>query len=742
MQAAEAANTANAAAAPAVAAAAADNNTEMPIITSAVAAMEMHERNDSNSDSNESTKIAHSITLPLGIWLGIPSLPCVTLYKLVDTKGARLSPRETTLCLVSGLVQDSLSRRLPVLPLWSALQVLGRDGIYNRFKRCFLAIEELYHKIKKFNCIRILSQEPGEGSGTFSMNELLTTAVTSAQLVQSVTSALVFQFVPPNIEDQRIPPYYDKLNSWLGQILERHVENIELEFCELEQYGIAIRISPLESTESPPSSDDIDDVIACLEQQIASSRAPRISTSITCSASQFGAQPRLRCSDPAAAPCPNTRGWCHPGGSRQSESQPIVQSLEPAERQKCTSVVVNAELIINARKSSRNEIVVVNEIDRCHHEHSKVDHESGDRPRGLAYQVAADEPFLARVFTFDAQDSPPISPASTVSGPYIPISECITGRSLFEIHSLNSHDQGGEHYDAPRKLAPSPPRSPTTTDADSVFTDDESSTPIPNVNWETFPSPNEPKGENKSMANISEADANSWSAQKRFGKMKIQETSNTPPPEEVVVPTAPAPPRPPKPSHMFLNNPGHNYLNLDGATESTKPITPLASAPSTPATAIVTDETYDFPRSHQPEAIDPTNTLGRRMRHCYTNAAPTNVTDDGHRVFRYDFHDDEPSSPRSESSGTATYSNLPSPLSRAETVSTLIATPSPTTTPTSSGPTPPVVYRQLKPGRKTSDTRSLISNEPSPDFEPPSINRKLKPPNHKSSHDIDKFGKN
>ncbi|XP_014230081.1 putative pyridoxal-dependent decarboxylase domain-containing protein 2 [Trichogramma pretiosum] len=235
----------------------------------------LHLRGDSlaalalnNSMKDLSTKIAHSITLPLGIWLGIPSLPCVTLYKLVDTKGARLSPRETTLCLVSGLVQDSLSRRLPVLPLWSALQVLGRDGIYNRFKRCFLAIEELYHKIKKFNCIRILSQEPGEGSGTFSMNELLTTAVTSAQLVQSVTSALVFQFVPPNIEDQRIPPYYDKLNSWLGQILERHVENIELEFCELEQYGIAIRISPLESTESPPSSDDIDDVIACLEQQI------------------------------------------------------------------------------------------------------------------------------------------------------------------------------------------------------------------------------------------------------------------------------------------------------------------------------------------------------------------------------------------------------------------------------------------------------------------------------------------
>ena len=51
---------------------------------------------------------------------------------------------------------DSLSRRLPTLPLWTTLQVLGRDGVHNRLKRCFLAVEELYNKIKKFSCIRIL----------------------------------------------------------------------------------------------------------------------------------------------------------------------------------------------------------------------------------------------------------------------------------------------------------------------------------------------------------------------------------------------------------------------------------------------------------------------------------------------------------------------------------------------------------------------------------------------------------
>lgn len=221
-----------------------------------------------------------------------------------------------------------------------------------------------------------------------------------------------------------------------------------------------------------------------------------------------------------------------------------------------------------------------------------------------------------------------------------------------ETHALNSPDQGGEYYDAPRKLVPSPSRSPITTDAESVFTDDEWSAPIPSVNWETFPPPGESKGSlfdfwslkinfyphfinlyfkynaGKSKPSNSNVDAEigSWSVRKRFGKLRIVDSS-APPVEEVS-----APPRPPKkPAHMLLDSPGHNYLNLDGATESTKPTTPSAPvtpstpAPSTPATALITDETYDFPRSHQPENVD-SGTLGKLRRHCYTNAAPTNST--------------------------------------------------------------------------------------------------------------------
>ncbi|XP_076249009.1 pyridoxal-dependent decarboxylase domain-containing protein 1 isoform X2 [Calliopsis andreniformis] len=224
-----------------------------------------------NSAKELPSKVADSITLPLGIWLGIPSLPVVTLYRLTDTKGGRPTARDTTLSLVSGLMTDSLSRRLPTLPLWATLQVLGREGVHNRLKRCFLAVEELYNKIKKFMCIRILSQPPGGETGTYTINELLTNPVNNPQLFEAVASVLVFQFVPADRDPQateRVPPYYDKLNSWLGQILQRDIENVEIELCEIEHHGVAIRICPLENPEPPPTTEDIDNVVACLEQQI------------------------------------------------------------------------------------------------------------------------------------------------------------------------------------------------------------------------------------------------------------------------------------------------------------------------------------------------------------------------------------------------------------------------------------------------------------------------------------------
>lgn len=189
---------------------------------------------------------------------------------------------------------DTLSRRLPTLPLWTVLQALGRDGIHNRFKRCFLAVEELYNKIKEFSCIRILvscyaplqkrsldcqnssfvlfqSQPPGGETESYTLSEYLANPVNNLQLFEVVANALVFQFVSANKNVQvtdRVLPYYDKLNSWLGQILQRDIDNILIDLCDIEQYGVAIRICPLENPDQPPTTEDIDNLVTCLEQQI------------------------------------------------------------------------------------------------------------------------------------------------------------------------------------------------------------------------------------------------------------------------------------------------------------------------------------------------------------------------------------------------------------------------------------------------------------------------------------------
>lgn len=66
----------------------------------------------------------------------------------------------------------------------------------------------------------------------------------------------------------------------------------------------------------------------------------------------------------------------------------------------------------------------------------------------------------------------------------------------------------------------------------------------------------------------------SWSVKKRFGKLRIVDSDKPPTADKI-----PIPPRPPKPLHMIAESPGHNYLNLDGATESSKPTTPSTPAP-------------------------------------------------------------------------------------------------------------------------------------------------------------------
>ncbi|XP_044748247.1 protein daughter of sevenless [Coccinella septempunctata] len=325
-----------------------------------------------------------------------------------------------------------------------------------------------------------------------------------------------------------------------------------------------------------------------------------------------------------------------------------------------------------------------------------------------------------------------ITPVST--SPYIPISECMTGKyPVFDRQELNSLTQkvtswqnntygtGSSQkiylnyvndiqmfYDSPRShIAKSPPNDTKldqTADQGNDGSPLQSPTDSENVfiegDWTDNASSEGRRVKRPSTGSI---DLDLIATQK-FTKTE-------------------APPRPPKPTNVVLQN-SPNYLNLSlpPSSDQKDPTTGEVTT-NNESQKIVTDEMYDFPRSHHVE----TDTLRHSFtrRHCYNNAAPVRL--DGQifkydispkpstsQVFRYDLNDtqEEPASPHSQGSSTPAYSNLPSPL----------------LTETQLMP-PPIVHRELKPKRKLSDSLSICSmNEPPSPRSAPSVDRKLKPP--------------
>lgn len=231
-----------------------------------------------NQKNGTTPPIADSLTLTLGSWLGIPGLPMVTLYRLWDAsnninrnKQVGVS-RESTLPLLAGLNTDHQSRRILSLPLWAGLQNLGTEGVHSRIKEDFLASERLWSALDVFRQVRVLSPKPGGESGTYTVAELVAKPTTIPVLMESTACAVVFQFVPETNNGEytsRVPPYYDKLNSWLGQILQLDAPQISIDICELESAGVVLRYCPFENISGQqPTSEEMQAFILCLEQQL------------------------------------------------------------------------------------------------------------------------------------------------------------------------------------------------------------------------------------------------------------------------------------------------------------------------------------------------------------------------------------------------------------------------------------------------------------------------------------------
>ncbi|KAF6201301.1 hypothetical protein GE061_005749, partial [Apolygus lucorum] len=197
------------------------------------------------------SRFLESITLPLGIWLGTPGLPTATVYS------------ET---LVPYLM-DNPGRKLISLPIWTTFQCLGPEEIKKRFCNAFESCHTLWKRIEKYPSIRLLSQSPGGEGCIMTVSELTARPIDTSVLFEVAASTVVFQFVPENVEG-RVPPYYDKLNSWLGQMLQRDCPLVNITLCEVENGEIVLRYCPLEPQPGSHEPPDFDVFVACLEQQI------------------------------------------------------------------------------------------------------------------------------------------------------------------------------------------------------------------------------------------------------------------------------------------------------------------------------------------------------------------------------------------------------------------------------------------------------------------------------------------
>ncbi|XP_049869482.1 pyridoxal-dependent decarboxylase domain-containing protein 1 [Pectinophora gossypiella] len=191
---------------------------------------------------DQTFSIADSVTLTPGPWFGVPGLPTVTFYKIPEpitvndqAKGVNAAgSREGALAALAGLAGGGA--RLPALPLWTCIKACGARRLCSRLHHAFRSARTAYATVANAQ-LRLLSERPGG-------DEPPTVDIVDA--ISQASACVAFQFAPPGVE--KPPPYYDKLNSWFGQVLQREADMISIEVCETESHGVVLRYCPLEGS--------------------------------------------------------------------------------------------------------------------------------------------------------------------------------------------------------------------------------------------------------------------------------------------------------------------------------------------------------------------------------------------------------------------------------------------------------------------------------------------------------------
>jgi len=215
-------------------------------------------------ENSAPTPNADSLSLTIGSWIGVPAVPFVTLYKITGME---------EIASFAGLSTVNPSVRLNCLPLWCVLRSLGEDQFKSRINNIFEMMEVLNNKMAEFSSIRILSQRP-EQKEFINVQDVSKADFDMEKIFNTVSPALAFQYVSTNPPDpeNRVPDYFNNLNSWLGQTMQRDCGQIPLEIVDVETTGYVLRLCPFESLAFSGVSlteDDLEAFIIALENQTA-----------------------------------------------------------------------------------------------------------------------------------------------------------------------------------------------------------------------------------------------------------------------------------------------------------------------------------------------------------------------------------------------------------------------------------------------------------------------------------------
>lgn len=189
----------------------------------------------------ELTSSIASLTLDFESWMGLPNTPNVLLHKQLPSLKQSVFEIESDM------------RKIEAFPLWTVFQNIGRDRIIGAFNQAFQSCKILYEMIAKTRGFKLLSSSPDDAKDLphvavvlfqFDGSNLQVNLQDSSPVATEEASG--DDATKKAIEKANNASYFDRLNSWLGQTLERDFPQVQLTLMDHPSFGTCVRYSPLE----------------------------------------------------------------------------------------------------------------------------------------------------------------------------------------------------------------------------------------------------------------------------------------------------------------------------------------------------------------------------------------------------------------------------------------------------------------------------------------------------------------